>query len=129
MAFEENKADLARFLSHQLLLQAPRNKTVVGAGGFADEEHVEASTYHVKLEARHEEADARMVLHCTKSHASAIVVASRDTDVLVLLLAHFANFNCEKVWMKSGTAMRRKFIPVHTVAENFGDVFLRTHRV
>lgn len=42
MASKENEADLARFLSHQLLLQAPQNKTFCVAGGFIDEEQVEA---------------------------------------------------------------------------------------
>lgn len=129
MASEENKADLARFLSHQLLLQAPQNKTVVVAGGFTDEEQVEASTSEVnieELEARHEEADTRMVLHCTKSQASAIVVSSRDTDVLVLLLAHFASINCDKVWMKAGTSKKQKVIPIHAVAAKLGDALLGT---
>lgn len=129
MASEENKADLARFLSHQLMFQAPQNKTVVVAGGFTVEKHVETSTSDAnieELEARHEEADTRMVLHCTKSQASVIVVASRDTDVLVLLLAHFASINCDEVWMKAGTLKKQKFIPIHTVAANLGDALLRT---
>ena len=92
LAHQENKADLARFLSQQLILKAPNDKTVVAAGGFSNEERVETSDPRVDtelLEARHEEADTRIVLHCVNSHAASIVVSARDTDVLVLLLAHF----------------------------------------
>ena len=99
--------------------QAPQNKTVVVAVGFTYGEQVETSTSDVnieELEARHEEANTRMVLHCTKSQASAIVVASRDTDVLVLLLVHFAIINCDKVWMMAGTSKKQYFIPMHAVA-------------
>lgn len=102
-----NKADLARFLSQQLLLKAPADKTIVVAGGFSDEEQVESSSHDVnteELEGRHEEADTRMILHCVKSQASCITIAALDTDVLVLLLAHFANMPCRRIWMKAGTS-------------------------
>lgn len=79
-----------------------------------------------ELEARNEEADTRMVLHCTKSQASDFYVASRDTDVLVLLLAHFASISCDKIWMKTGTLKKQKFIPVNAVAPKLGDALLGT---
>lgn len=59
------------------------------------------------------------MLHCVKSQASSIVVCSCDTDVLVLLLAHFIKMSCLRVWMKSGTSKKRKCIPVHSVADQF----------
>lgn len=65
MALEENKADLARFLSQQLILQTPQNKVIVVSGGFSDEKQVEASSPLVnteELEAQHEEADTHMIL-------------------------------------------------------------------
>lgn len=117
-----NKADIARFLSQQLLLKAPANKTIVVAKGFSDEEQVESSTPDVnteELEGRHEEADTHIVLHCVKSRASKIVVAARDTDVLVLLLAHFANMPCQLIWMKAGTSKKPKYIPIHLMAAQF----------
>ena len=109
-----NKADFARFLSQQLLLKAPADKTIVVARGFSDEEQVESSTPNVnteELEGRHEEADTHIVLHCVKSRASKIVVAARDTDVLVVLLAHFANMPCPRIWMKAGTSKKTKIHP------------------
>lgn len=90
---------------------------------------MEASTSEVyieELEARHEEADTRMVFHCTKSQVSAIVVSSRDTDVLVLLLAHFASINSDKVWMKAGTLKKQKFIPIYAVDAKLRDALLGT---
>jgi hypothetical protein len=119
MALGENKADLARLLSQQLIVQAPSNKIIVASGGFSNEEQVESSSPDInteELEARHEEADTRMILHCVKSHASSIVVVARDTDVFVLLLAHFAQMSCPKVWMRAGTSKKQKHIPIHTIA-------------
>ena len=55
-----------------------------------------------KLKARHEEADTRLILHCTEKQAPSIVIAARDTDVLVLLLAHFHKMPSDKVWLKAG---------------------------
>ncbi|KAL8610462.1 hypothetical protein ACOMHN_060382 [Nucella lapillus] len=88
LAHQENKADLARFLSQQLILKAPNDKTVVAAGGFSNQERAETSAPRVDvehLEARHEEADTRIILHCVNSQAASIVVSARDTDVLVVL--------------------------------------------
>ena len=120
MAHPKNKADLANFLSQQLMLQAPSNKTVVVSGGFIDEEQVESSDPEVitdTLKAQHEEADTRMILHCTQTQASSIVIATRDTDVLVLLLAHFHKIPSDKVWLRAGTSANRKHIPIHTIVE------------
>lgn len=121
MALPENKADLCRFLSEQLIAQAPTTKTVVAAGGFDEEEKVESSNPNVdvmKLQARHEEADTRIIVHCVQNQSGNIVVQARDTDVLILLLAHYHKFSCDKLWLKAGTAKKRKYIPVHTMVEN-----------
>ena len=40
------------------------------------------------LEAYHEEANIRVVVHSIQCNSDCIVVAARDTDVLILLLAH-----------------------------------------
>lgn len=45
-----------------------------------------------------------------ENQASSIVIGARDTDVLVLLLAHFHNIPSDKVWMKAGKAANRKYI-------------------
>ena len=119
-ALPENKADLAIFLSKQLLLQAPGNKTIVVSGGFREEQTVKCSNPNVNLhvlEAYHEEADTRMIVHCMHANFNSVVVLSRDTDVLVLLVAHVNEMACVKLWMKAGTSVKPKYIPVHTICE------------
>ena len=67
------------------------------------------------LKGRHEEADTRMILHCVHTNAASVVVVARDTDVLILLLAHFSKMPCARLWMKAGTMKNRKFIPIHAI--------------
>ena len=91
VAHPNNKTDLARFVSEQLLHQAPMNKDIVIAGSFAEETTVKSKTtiHTSSLEANHEEADTRIILHCMHTDAHNVVVSARDTDVLVFLVAHF----------------------------------------
>ncbi len=120
LGLSENKADLAAFLSQQLIVQAPSSKIIVVAGGFSDEEMAESSKSDVdttQLEARHEEADTRIILHCTEHHTDNVVVQSRDTDVLVLLLGHYHRMPCTNLWLKAGTAKKRQYVPVHDIVE------------
>ena len=37
------------------------------------------------------------ILHCIHSHVETIVVAERDTDVLIILLAHYYRMGCTVV--------------------------------
>ena len=118
IALSENKADLARFLSEELLANAPCNKEIVVAGGFEDEREVRSS--HVAtnlnpLRATHEEADTRLVLHAINVYSDTVVVSARDTDVLLLLVSHFSRVNCNHLWMMSGTAKKRKYVPIDAV--------------
>jgi len=120
LAVPENKADLACFLSNHLIANAPTNKTLVVAGGFQREDEVQTSNHELdiqQLAANHEEADTRLVLHCVHTNAESVVVSARDTDVLVLLVAHFHKMACTKLWMKAGTAKRQKYIPVHEIRQ------------
>ena len=115
----ENKADLARFLSEELIAKAPQHKVVVVSGGFKDEMEVQCtdSTVDVhELRCNHEEADTRIVLHVihNNGHAENVVVSARDTDVLLLLLAHRERIT-SKVWFAAGTAKKPKFIPLDHV--------------
>jgi hypothetical protein len=90
IAHEGNKEDLARFLSQQLILQAPADKVIVAAGGWSSPERVESSdpTLDVEhLDGFHEEADTRTVLHCVKAKTTSIVMSDRDSEILVMLIA------------------------------------------
>jgi hypothetical protein len=52
------------------------------------------------------------------SDATSLVVSSQDTDVAVFILEHFDKMKCKKVWMKTGTAKHRQYIPgVHNIAK------------
>ena len=121
MALSENKANLARFLSEQLITRAPESKEIVTAGGFRDELEVRSSTPTTPLScliANHEEADTRLALHAMNVTNDAVVVSARDTDVLVILVSHFHRMHCKELWMKAGTSKKEKYIPIHNVACN-----------
>lgn len=125
LALGENKADLARFLSEELLRRSPDDKTIIVAGGFQEENVAKCSRVNVDttaLQGRHEEADTRMILHCVNSSAEFVVVCSNDTDVLVLLIAHFDKMRCRQLWMRAGTSKKPKYLPVHTVRESMKPV-------
>ena len=121
LSLAENKADLAHFLSEQLYLQAPVDKEILVAGGFKDELIVKSSrdtTDVTPFKSTHEEADTRLVLHAIHSQYNTVVVASRDTDVLLLLVYHFQRMRCQRLWMMSGTSKKRRYIPIETVFNN-----------
>ena len=110
VALAANKVDLARFLSQQLMQKAPDDNCIIVAGGCKDEKEVQCSDQTKErgcLRAKHEEADTRVVLHCLHAVTQTIVLSARDTDVFVLLVAHFHKFSCSHMWMKSGTSRKQ----------------------
>jgi len=120
LPLSENKADLNAFFSQQLLLQAPSSKVIVVAGGFSEVEMGQSSKSDVdttQLEARHEEAETRIILLCTEHHTDNVVVQSRDIDVLVLLLGHYHRMPCTNLWLKTGTAKNRRYVSIHDIVQ------------
>ena len=108
LALGENKSDLARFLSDELVRQAPGNITMVVSGGCADEEDVLCTDPALDvaiLRSNHEEADTRFVLHAVNLNGIVdnILVSAKDTDVIILLLAHLSKIR-SKVWIWAGTS-------------------------
>ena len=115
----DNKADLARFLSEEVITMAPEHKVIVVSGGFKEEDEVRCSDTTVEvdtLKCNHEEADTCIVLHVihNNEYAQNVVVLARDTDVLLLLLAH-RNRITSTVWIAAGTAKKPRFIPLSDV--------------
>ena len=117
---EENKASLAHFLSTEMTQRYeahPRRELVV-SGGFNEILKVWSSNTSredlQELSSDHEEADTRIVLHAKHAAAVGYKQLCRDTDVLVLLLAHREDL-CEEIWMFSGTSRRKKYTPVHKI--------------
>ena len=118
MASSDNKSDYADFLSREIKSKAQYEKKVVTSGGFKEELEVWASCDNIdisKLSSTQEEADTRLILHAINSNYNYIVVSSRDTDVLVLLISHFHRMNCTELWMKCGTQKQPKYIPIHDI--------------
>jgi len=77
VGMSENEKDLTCFLSNELIRVAPPDKTIVAAGGFADEERVECTDPGrnvLNLKVCHEEADTRIIVHAVECQADCRVI-------------------------------------------------------
>jgi len=102
-------------------VNTPPDKVVVAAGGFVDEREVQSSERAIDLSAlraTHEEADTRLMVNCVNSSLDNVVVLARDTDVLLLLIAHVPHIPCPNLYMMSGTATKRKYFNIRAIYEN-----------
>jgi hypothetical protein len=91
---------------------------MVVAGGFADVTRAvlvsngqHDAIGHLKSD--HKEADTRLLLHAkdaSNTH-SRIVIHSSDTDVCVLCVALYHEFNCHKLWFRTRIRDTLRFIP------------------
>ena len=85
------------------------------------------------MRAEHEEGDTRLILHCIHAHMNMIVVSVRDTDVLLLLLAHYRRNDCTQLYTKAGTSKAPKYFPVDEIYQNLSveqrDTLLAFHAV
>ena len=91
---------------------------VVVAGVFAEATNVKLSNPDLivsSLRAEHEEADTRLILHYIHANMKTIVVSVRDTDVLLLLIAHYDSMGCTRLYMKTETSKAPKYFPVHKI--------------
>jgi len=118
----ENKADLASFLSDDLMsrhAEVPDGCELIVGGGFASLEKASSARRGIlnSLSCDHEEADTRIILHgleAIKSGYERLIVHCRDTDVFLLLLYFFQQ---SLVWMIGGTSRDRRCYPVHEVSQ------------
>ena len=102
-------------------MNAPPDRVVVAAGGFVDEREVQSSERAIDLSAlrvTHEEANTRLIVHCVNSSLNYIVESARDTDVLLLLVAHVPHIPYPNMYMMSGTAKKRKYFNIRAIHEN-----------
>ena len=116
ITLEDNKADLATYLSTELLRKAETlagNCEVVAGGGFPDPVNTKSSKREVTaLSANHEEEDTRLILHANdaiQNNYRRVLLICRDTDVLLLLLYHLGHTEAE-VWMVSGTSKQKQML-------------------
>lgn len=119
IALPENKADLANFISCELAETSYDGLHVVIGGGFREETKVVSSKNEdvSHLESNHEEADTRIVFHALCSGFDSVVVSARDTDIILLLIHHFHRFSGKELWVKTGTEVKPKYIPIHEIVK------------
>jgi len=118
----ENKQNLENFLSLEIMRRAKstlQNCDVVTAGGFQERTAAELSPGSdvSSLRSTHGEADTRIILYArtlTTQGFQRIVVHSRDTDLLVLLV-DFANQLSPEIWFRTGTAKQGTYVAVHSI--------------
>ena len=135
-SLEEKKADLLLFSTHLIEHNSTESPVIVVAGGFSNSTTVKSSDPDLdvsSLRADHEEGDTRLILHCIHAHMNTIVVSVRDTDVLLLLLAHYSRIDCTRLYMKAGTSKAQQYFPVHEIHQNLSveqlDTLLSFHAV
>ena len=78
--------------------------------------------HHTELDSTQEEADTKLILHAAHSARSrymVVVVASGDTDVLLLCLA-FKCFIPASMYVKCGTQTRTRYASISSVAGAVG---------
>ena len=82
-----------------------------------------------ELECDHEEADSRMFIHAhcaaENEHAGHFILTSPDTDVAVPCLFHCSTLNINELWFHTGTGKKRRFIPMHVIAEKLSEEIVR----
>lgn len=123
ISLDDNKADIARFLSHRLIAHGTRiqeQTEIITGGGFEDIQTTQSSKDGIvpQLQGDHEEADTRMIVHAVDAIAKGfkrVLVHSRDTDVLLMMI-HFLCDVSADVWMVSGTARQQKNYPISKIA-------------
>ena len=122
LALPENKADLARFLSEHLIANAPANKVLVVARGFNDKEKAQCSkskrTQAYSTQHTRKQIQELCTIALQARVSETVVESARDTDVLLLLVAHAAKIRSAKIWMMAGTAAHREFFNVRAISEN-----------
>ncbi|CAG9762464.1 unnamed protein product [Ceutorhynchus assimilis] len=120
LALGENKAELARFLSQEVVQHIFEAIEVVFSGGLIHEDDVRSTNTESDVSAfaaTHEEADKRVLLYAVHSDVDNIVVMARDTDICLLLIHHSDKMTSSKVWMMSDTAKKRKYLSVHEICK------------
>ena len=129
LAVAENKSDLSRHLSEKIVQMPSECGLFVTSGGFSNpvtarsNQPVQPASLN-GLSCDHEECDTRIIYDAINSEVDRIIIAASDTDVLVLLLAHFHRITSREVWLLI-SGKKRRYIPVHAIASQLPHGVLR----
>ena len=131
----KNKSNLIAFLMNDWCEKIPPKLTnnqslVIGQeNGNAKRITRMAVTDVEELECDHEEADSRMFIHAhyaaENENAGRVFITSPDTDVAVLCLFHCSTLNINELWFHISTGKKRRFIPMHVIAEKLSEEIIR----
>ena len=132
-----SKANLAAFLSEYISSNASsrlaEGKSLYIAGGFENGKTSKCVTMNGiedmdSLYTDQEEADTRMLLHAfhAMSDCPKITIDSPDTDVAILCVYYFESLNnVSELYFYTGTADKRRFIPIHDISRAMGPTLSR----
>ena len=116
---DENKTELFGFLADKMIT-AQTNKRIIVT---KDADIVCNSDINKNILApcNHEKADTRMFVHA--KHASStgsrtLTIVSSDTDVVVLAIAEYADWNINALWLAFGNGNNFRWIPIHDVCKS-----------
>lgn len=79
---------------------------------------MQSSERAIDLRATHEQADTRLIIHSVNSNLNNIAVSARDTDDLLLFIAHVHLIRYPNLYMMSGIATKRKYFIIRVMYEN-----------
>ena len=90
----ENKSEYADFLSSEIKLQSYEKEVVYRGTGSVVFQEISLMLVN---SAQIRKSDTRLILHAIVSNYKYIVISSRDTDDLTLLLTHLHKTNCKEL--------------------------------
>ena len=118
----ENKTDLLRLLT-EYLKREDVSKTLripIIVNDKDNTRKISGDSQSIIFECNHEEADSRMVLHNCLEDTN-VVVVSKDTDVLELMVFAFVYHQPNKEWFMKIEA--DKYVNIGAIVKHFGDDF------
>ncbi|XP_078353848.1 uncharacterized protein LOC144638526 [Oculina patagonica] len=126
LSSSKSKTNLIKFLAQDWQKQALRSKLhdkvmYITCENTCFKLTSDTSSEVPALSTTQEEADTRMLLHANHAaeDSSSVIIASEDTDVLIICLSVAPTFGCH-LFIKCGTQNRERFVDVLKVAAAVG---------
>ena len=64
----------------------------------------------------HEEADTRILPHCTKRGIMKVTIRTDDSDLVIISVGHFHDLHIEELSISFGVVNHFRHIPIHVIA-------------